>query len=213
MKRLLPFCLLILILPALAYTAEEESKPTLMSTTGGGNTWATPKELQRDAELGKPSALTAYGEALLTGDQVAKDVPQALQYLERAAKAGQSSAAFRLGKLYDDGELTTRDPAKAVEYYKQAAIAGVSEAQYNLGALFMNGKGIKRDYKEGLAWLIVARKNGADPSVEQQVRQRFQSTRREQIIAAAEARANELAAEISKSHPMAPAASANGGPK
>lgn len=191
--------LFTICISASALGAGDDSKPQLVSRTGGGgNSWSNPQELQKDAEQGKPAALAAFGEMLLTGEQTTKDVPRALAMLERAAKAGQTSAAFRLGKVYDDGELAARDAAKALEYYKQAALAGVVEAQYNIGALYMSGRGIKRDYKEGLAWLIVARKNGAEPAAEVQVRQRFQSTHREKIIADAEARATELQEQIAK---------------
>lgn len=182
---------------ALAASAADESKPELVSRTGGSTTtWSSIADLRKDAELGKPAALEAFGQMLLTGDQVDKDVPRALAMLERAAKAGQANAAFRLGKVYEDGDGVPRDPAKALEFYRQAAAAGVSEAQYNLGAMYVSARGVKRDYKEGLAWLILARKHGADASGEEQVRARLQSSNRAQIIPEAEARAAELEKQL-----------------
>jgi uncharacterized protein len=182
---------LVLLSPACAFGADD-SKPVLTSTTGGGTTWSDVNELKKDADAGKPAALAAYGDMLLIGDQVQKDVAQGLALLERAAKENQPSAAFRLGKVYDDGELAPRDPKKALTYYKQAALAGVVEAQYNIGALLVGGRGVKRDLKEGLAWLILAGKNGAEGSGEHQVRERLLATNRAQVVAEAEARAAEL---------------------
>ena len=190
-------------------TAAKDEKPQLVSRTGGGdgNTWSSPAELQKDAEAGKPAALTAFGELLLTGDQVAKDVPRGISMLERAAKAGQPNAAFRLGKVYDDGELAPRDAPKAIDYYRQAALAGVSEAQYNLGSLYVSARGVKRDYKEGLAWLIVATKHGAEAEGEKQVRDRLKSGSRAQIIPAAEARAVEIETQLAQTAAPASVAS------
>jgi len=189
--------------------AAGDEKPQLMSRTGGGasNTWESPAALQKDAEAGKPAALAAFGEMLLSGDQVTKDVPRGISMLERAAKEGQASAAFRLGKVYDDGELTQRDAPKALDYYRQAALAGVSEAQYNLGTLYINARGgVKRDLKEGLAWLIVATKHGADGEGEKQIRDRLKNGSRAQIIPAAEARAAEIEAQLAQNPtPPAPA--------
>lgn len=215
MKRISFFFFLSLGIFAGQAAAAGDEKPQLMSRTGGGagNTWGSPAELQKDAETGKPAALAAFGEMLLTGDQVAKDVPRGLSMLERAAKAGQSSAAFRLGKVYDDGDPVPRDVPKAIEYYRQAALAGVSEAQYNLGTLYVNGRGVKRDLKEGLAWLIVATKHGADGEGEKQMRERLKTGTRAQIIPVAEARAAEIETQLTQASPpsaapIAPTASA-----
>lgn len=198
MNRLLCTALLSVVVASSALAAGADEKPQLVSRTGGGKTWNSVEELQKAADKNDPVAIEAYGQMLLTGDQVKQDVPRALDLLERAAKAGQPNAAFRLGKVYDDGDPVPQDAAKAMTYYRQAAMAGVAEAQYNLGALLINGRGVKRDYREGLAWLIVAHKNGAEGDAEQQVRQRFQSTHREKLIADAEARAVDLQKEIAE---------------
>jgi uncharacterized protein len=184
--------------PCFECFAQDDSKPVLMSKTGG-NSWSDVKELEKDVTAGKPGAFAAYGEMLVTGDQVAKDVPRGIGLLEKAVQAGQKNAAFRLGKLYEDGELAPRDYAKAMEFYKKAAMAGVAEAQYNLGAMYVSQRGTKRDYKEGLAWMIVATKSGAAPEGEQQVRQRLLATKRDSVITAAEQRAAELEKEIQAS--------------
>ena len=186
--------LCLVFTPAL-YSQAEDGAPVLMSTTQA-DTWGSLDELQQQADKGDPAALAAYGEMLLTGDQVTKDVQRGLSLLEKAAHAGRSNAAFRLGKVYEDGELVTRDPNKALSFYQKAALAGVAEAQYNLGAMHVSARGIPRDYKEGLAWLIVATKNGAVGEGERQVRDRLTATNRAQLVPRAEARAAEIEQQI-----------------
>ena len=177
------------------YSKEDDSAPVLMSTTRA-DTWSSVEDLQKDAEAGKPAALAAYGEMVLTGDQVSKDVTRGLELLQKAAQAGQVNASFRLGKVYEDGELIARDPGKALEHYKKAALGGVAEAQYNLGAMYVSARGVPRDYMEGLAWLIVATRNGAAGEGERQVRERLSSTNRGAMVSRAEARATELEEQI-----------------
>ncbi|HEU5081416.1 MAG TPA: tetratricopeptide repeat protein [Opitutaceae bacterium] len=200
MKPVLVLSLLLAVSvsPIIGAPADEaNSKPELLSRTGGGKTWSDLPELQKAAESGNHDAEAALGEMLVMGDQVTKDVPKGVALLEKAAKANQATAAFRLGKMYDDGDGVAPDPSKAVAYYMQAAKAGVSAAQYNLGVLYLSAReGIKRDYKEGLAWLIVATKHGASGDGEAKVRERLKKTRREAIIAQSEQRAAEIEKEL-----------------
>lgn len=186
------------ILPLLCVRGEgADSKPELVSRTGGGTTWSSLAELQKASDSGTPEAQAAFGEMLVTGDQVPKDVTKGVELLAKAATAKQATAAFRLGKLYEDGDGVAPDAGKALEYYLQAARAGVSEAQYNLGAMYVSARdGLKRDYKEGLAWLIVATKHGANGEGEAKVRERLKKTHRDALIAEGEQRAQEIEKEI-----------------
>jgi uncharacterized protein len=188
-------------IPAIDLFAKEDSKPKLISTTGGKgaeNAWATTAEMEKAAEAGNAVACYQLGEMLLAGDGVAVDVTRAVALLERAADAGHPKASFRLGKLFADGEVVTRDLAKAYLRYTAAAKAGEAEAQHNLGAMYASGRGVKRDYVQGLAWLIVATKNGADAESEEQLRAHLLKGRRPDMITAAEARALVITKELRK---------------
>jgi len=70
----------------------------------------------------------------------------------------------------------------------------VSEAQHNLGVMLVSAKGVKRDYVEGLAWLILATKSGASVDGENRVRARLQKYPAQ--IRAAELRAQELSKDL-----------------
>ncbi len=171
-----------------AVRAADDSKPELMSTTGGkGGSWSSVEEMQKAAEAGNPEAGYQLGEMYLNGVQVPVDAGKAVALLERAADAGHANAAFRLGKLNADGEVIPKNLPQALVRYQAAAEKGVAEAQFNLGAMYSSGRGVKRDYAEGLAWLIVATKNGADESGEQQLRKFL--AKRPAVIADAEKRA------------------------
>jgi TPR repeat protein len=161
-------------------------------------------ELKKAAEAHDPQACVQYGEALLRGDGVTQDIPQAILYLREAGDTGEPNALFRLGKIYDDGELTPKDYPKAFDYYTSAAKAGNAASQYNLGVMYVSAHGVKRDYVEGLAWLIVAEKNGVSNDGEKQVRERLQKNNRQQQISSAEQRAAEILKDITAAVPGGP---------
>jgi hypothetical protein len=180
-----------------------DAAPELVSTTGGGKSkWSSVEEIKRAADQGDPAACAEYAILLEQGVQgVTADFPKALAYYTTAAKAGNRQSAFRLGTIYHDGLGVTQDYAKAFAYYQQAAYAGDSLAQYNVGSMLVSARGMKRDWIEGLAWVIVATKNGADADGEKQIRDRL--GKQPATIAAAEKRAAQIQAEIGKPRPPA----------
>jgi TPR repeat protein len=77
---------------------------------------------------------------------------------------------------------------------KEAQV-GIALAQYNVGAMLASGRGTRRDYVEGLAWLIVATRDAVvDPEGERQLRGHL--ARRPGDITAAEKRAERLIAML-----------------
>jgi len=192
---------------------QADRPPELVSRTGGGGAvWTSVAELAEAAKTGIPRAMAQYGELQLAGDQVEKNVPSALEYLRRAAAAGEAAAIFRLGRLYDDGGILPQNRTRALAYYKAAAAGGIPEALFNLGASYASGRGVKRDYAEGLAWLILARKQGVRSDGENQLRTRIESLKRPQWIAAAEKRAPEIAKELASKTVVQWLEVADGGP-
>jgi hypothetical protein len=202
--RLSPYFLLLVSFlslgPAGAFAAKKEkvpddAPPQLLSTKGGGPRWKNVRELEAFAAQGDPRACFELGRRLLEGDDATKSDPaKALPLLEQAAKGGVADAWFRLGKIYHDANGVSRDYAKALEYYTAAARLGVPEAQHNIGAMLVSARGVKRDFVEGLAWLILANKSGAGADAEAKVRERL--AKRPADIQAAEARAEELQANL-----------------
>lgn len=171
-----------------------DAAPQLISTQGGGPKWKNVAELQSFAAKGDPQACFELADRTLEGDGVPKDAAKAIPLYETAAKGGIANAWFRLGKIYHDGLTGTPDYGWALEYFGNAARARVAEAQHNIGAMLVSARGVKRDYIEGLAWLIVAKKSGAPSDAEAQVRTRL--SRRPADITAAETRAAEITGDL-----------------
>lgn len=183
-----------------AFAAKKGAEPTdappqLISATGGGAKWATVEQLKQFAALGDPQACFELADRCVEGDGVPRNIPQAVALFEQAAKKGIADGWFRLGKIYHDGLEGAPDYARALENFTTAARLGVAEAQHNIGAMLVSARGVKRDYVEGLAWLLVAKKSGASSDAEAQVRARL--ARRPMDITAAEARAAEISKNLS----------------
>lgn len=178
-------------------TGDAADRPPVLLSTEEAAPWSSVEELAKAAEGGDPNAAFDYAQLLHAGEQVEKDERRAFALYRQAAEAGVGNAIFRLAKLHHDGELgLSVDYGRAFELYRRAAEAGVSEAMYNLGAMLVSARGVKRNYVEGLAWLMVAGRHGADAaSGIDQVKQRL--ARWPDRIAAAERRADELEQAIS----------------
>jgi TPR repeat protein len=172
-----------------------DAPPQLISTKSNGPKWTTVEQLKQFAAKGDPAACLELAERSLEGDGVPRDVVAAATLFEQAAKGGVANGWFRLGKIYHDGLDGTPDYGRAFDCFTTAAKAGVVEAQHNIGAMLVSARGVKRDYLEGLAWLIVAKKSGAASDAETQVRGRI--AKRPADIATAEARAVEIAKDLS----------------
>lgn len=159
-----------------------------------GPKWKTVEQLRQFAAQGDPQACFELGDRLVNGDGMPADPAAARTWLERAARGGVAEAMFRLGKMSFDGVGGPKSIELALDYYAQAAVLGVPEAQHNVGAILVSGRGVKRDWPEGLAWLIVAEKNGAASDAVARTREHL--AKRPADIAAAEKRAEEILAAL-----------------
>jgi TPR repeat protein len=189
---------LLLTLAAAAPGRAQDSKPVLLSRTGGGS-WSNVKELKASADRGNPKACAQLGEMLLRGaPEVPQDVPRALALLEQAARGGEASAAFRVGMLLSRGEFIPQDSTRAVAYFRAASAGGAAEAMHNLGVAYSTGRGVKRDYAEALAWLVIAKKRGAASNAADELRAHVKSLGHPEWIAAGEKRAPELERDLAQ---------------
>ena len=171
-----------------------DTPPQLISTKGGGPKWTTVEQLKQFAVKGDAQACFELADRSLEGDGVPQDVTKAAALFEQAAKGGVANGWFRLGKIYHDGLGGEPAYGRALDHFTTAARAGVVEAQHNIGAMLVSARGVKRDYVEGLAWLIIAKQSGAASDAEAQVRSRL--AKRPADITAAETRAVEIAKDL-----------------
>lgn len=173
--------------------------PVMVSTGDAEPTWNTIPELKAAAATGNALACFQYAQLLEVGDQVAQDTHEAFKFYQKAAFSDHPESLFRVAKAYQEGQL--RQPENhqlAFEYYERAAFLDHPEATYNVGAMLVSGRGVKRDYREGLAWLMLAAELGADHGAVDQVKQRLIKGKRPEWIADAENRLGSLKTEIAR---------------
>ncbi|WP_221031635.1 tetratricopeptide repeat protein [Actomonas aquatica] len=193
---------LALAWPALPLSAQSDGGPILLSTEGGGVSWTDVDEMIAAAKAGNPAARLHYAIMLEEGypGKVDADPAQALTILRELAADGDHEALFRLGKIAHDGLLNQpQDYTKALDLYRRAAAAGNNTAMHNVGAMYVSGRGVKRDYTEGLAWLMLGAENGIGESSVDQVKHRLRKY--PDRITKAEARLETLKAELGKLDP------------
>lgn len=126
-----------------------------------------------------------YGALKLRGQEQ-------IDALERAARDGEATAAEILGDMLDTGDHLKEDPARAIGYYRAAALGGRMEAAHSLGVSYSKGRGAQRDFREALAWLIVARQRGDKSGVDDELRTYLRRHGHDDVIGRAEHRAQEL---------------------
>ncbi len=196
----------LLVCPAIARQDDKVVvvPPVMVATEGGGPRYETIPELKAAAATGDALACFQYAQLLEVGDQVAKDPSAAFGFYQQAAFKGHPESLFRVAKAYHEGQL--RQPenhALAFEYYQKAAFLNHPEGTYNVGAMLVSGRGIKRDYREGLAWLLLAAELGVDPGSIDQVKERLIRGKRPEWITDAENRLGGLKTEIAMGPPEA----------
>ncbi len=171
--------------------------PMIVSTEAAGPQWETIPELKAAAAAGNAVACFQYAQLLEVGDQVKADLSAAFDFYQKAAFKEHPESLFRIAKAYHEGQLgKPENHALAFEYYERAARLGHPEATYNVGAMLVSGRGVKRNYVEGLAWLMLAAEAGTDPGAVDQVKQRLIRGKRPEWITDAENRLGGIKAEI-----------------
>lgn len=180
--RSLRVVLAILTVASSGLLSAQDSGPVLLPGVTAKAHRSSLADMEKAASAGDRDMAFVVADRYHHGNDAPKDVAKAIGFYEKAADAGHADAAFRLGKLYEDGTGVEQDPAKAADYYRHAAFAGVMEAQHNLGAMYIEGTKIKRNYVEGLAWLMVAKRNGDTSGDEEMVRKRFISSNRGRLV-------------------------------
>jgi hypothetical protein len=85
--------------------------------------------LTKAAEAGNVSAMEAIGQLYWTGNGVAKDDLEAIDWFQKAAAKGSAAAIYDLGLAYETGRGVRKDPKVARNLFRQAAEAGDNRAK------------------------------------------------------------------------------------
>lgn len=179
--------------------APDGAPVSVVSIFGPKLEWPSVEALTAAAHHDDPSALFAFGQLLIDGEQLPADVDRGLMLLERGAALGSVDAAYRLADVYIHGRIAPMDEKRGFAYMLMAARGGARTAMFNTAALYANGRGTKRDYTESLAWFLVAAHYGADMGGAAQIRG-FLSRNAPDQIPLAQHRADQLIETVEAAH-------------
>ncbi|MCX6906204.1 MAG: tetratricopeptide repeat protein [Verrucomicrobia bacterium] len=88
---------------------------------------------QARASQGDADAQFGLGLKCSSGNEEARDYPQAAQWYLKAADQSHALAQFNLGIMYTRGQGVPQDDAQALRWFRKAAQQGDAGAQFNLG--------------------------------------------------------------------------------
>jgi TPR repeat protein len=115
------------------------------------------KATQKAAAQGNAEAQYNLGTFYQTGQGVAQDYGQAMQWYQKAAAQGHAEALREIGQLYADGRGVTQDYGQAMQWYLKAAAQGDALALNQIGSCYEHGFwGVTQDYGQAMQWYLKA---------------------------------------------------------
>ena len=90
------------------------------------------------------------------GNEVPKDLAQAVRWHRKAADQGYSAAQSSLGSMYAFGEGVPKDAVEAAQWYRRAAEQGDAMGQFNLGGRYVDSEGVPKDFVIAYMWFNLA---------------------------------------------------------
>lgn len=119
------------------------------------------KWLAMAAAGGHLKANNELGLIYYQGNGVLPDPVLAAKHIRKAADAGLAQAQYNLGLLYVNGDGVDKNLKVASIWFQRAAVQGLPEAALDYGLMVYGGDaGLRKDYKIGAQWLLVAANTG-----------------------------------------------------
>jgi serine/threonine-protein kinase len=116
--------------PALTREAQADRLYTdAMADLHAGRTAHAASQLRQAADLGNVSAMEAIGQIYWSGNGVARDDLEAIDWFQKAAAKGSAAAIYDLGIAYETGRGVRKDAKVARNLFRQAAEAGEPRAK------------------------------------------------------------------------------------
>jgi hypothetical protein len=100
-----------------------------------------------------PAYQYAWGDMLLTGTCVTKNVEKGLEFVTASAKQGLPAGLLHLAKYYQQGIYVQKDARYAAILMHEAAGLGLVKAQVEWVGMLGKGLGSPLDYEEAYSWL------------------------------------------------------------
>ncbi len=136
-----------------------------MLTLTGGAGAADPSKARewfaKAAAAGHVQASHELGLLYYQGTGVPASPAEAARHIRKAADAGLAQAQYNLGLLYVNGHGVEANLTTASIWFQKAAVQGLPEAALDYGLMVYGGDaGLRKDYKIGAQWLLVAANAG-----------------------------------------------------
>ena len=126
--------------------------------TAAGDT----RSVEERAADGEAGAQFQLGGRYLTGDGVAVDHAQAIEWFTKAAEQGNVGGQRMLGLFYEFGESVPKDLSKATDLYRSAAEQGDVVSQYKVAVVLSNQDNPQHTVYEAVKWYeLVAERDGS----------------------------------------------------
>jgi TPR repeat protein len=117
--------------------------------------------LKARAQGGDTKAQVQLGIAYASGNGVAADEAEAVQWFRKAAEKGDAAGEYSLSEMYLSGRGVPVDVPEGLKWLRRSAEHGDARGQSNLAAVYSQGLGgVTKDEKEAAKWMRKAAEQG-----------------------------------------------------
>ena len=121
--------------------------------------------LSRKALSGDHRAQFDLGYMYHKGDQVSRNLQQAIQWYMKSADQGNPQAQRKLAQAYQKGKGVEKNLKNAIDWYTRAAKRGYSKAQFDLGELYGADKTVRHNLIISCMWFKISSLYGYKPAI------------------------------------------------
>ncbi|MDR0611192.1 MAG: hypothetical protein LBG58_13865 [Planctomycetaceae bacterium] len=149
------------------------------------------------AKNGDPHSQSLWGQSLIRGNIVAKDIDGGIAYLRKAAEKGEKLALSSLSNPAFSDLKDKISEEEALKWQRKSAEFGDAGEQYSLATKYQEGIGVAQDKNEALKWfqMIVINTENTDDHLRNLAKQEINKIQKEneakqkenELIKAAEA--------------------------
>ena len=118
------------------------------------------RETKQLADQGIADAQHNLGVMYYRGEEVERDLEQAVKWYRRAAEQGHARARINLAIMYLSGEGVKLDYGQAARWMTLAAEQGYADAQYGLANMYYLGLGVDKDPVKATEYYKMAARQG-----------------------------------------------------
>lgn len=101
-----------------------------------------------------------FARCLETGNGIAQNFTEAVNWYSLAANKGHLIAITNLGYCYENGRGLEKNLEKAFQLYFKAATKGEMISQYNVGSMYAMARGVEKNIEEAVKWFKLSTEQG-----------------------------------------------------